>query len=30
MSDESPEGVNLDITSENKIVGIEILNTSKK
>ena len=37
LSDESPngaiemtEGVNLDTTSEGKIVGIEILNASKK
>lgn len=37
LGDESPEGVielsegvNLDITSEDKIVGIEILNASKK
>ena len=37
LGDETPEGVteisegiNLDITSENKIVGIEILNASKK
>lgn len=27
---EISEGVNLDTTSENKIVGIEILNASKK
>lgn len=27
---EISEGVNLDITPENKIVGIEILNASKK
>ncbi|MGO9014727.1 MAG: DUF2283 domain-containing protein [Dissulfurispiraceae bacterium] len=27
---EIAEGVNLDTTSENKIVGIEILNASKK
>lgn len=27
---EISEGVNLDTTSEDKIVGIEILNTSKK
>jgi uncharacterized protein YuzE len=27
---EMTEGVNLDTTSENKIVGIEILNASKK
>ncbi len=27
---EITEGVNLDTTSENKIVGIEILNASKK
>jgi len=37
LSEENPdgaieisEGVNLDITSNNKIVGIEILNASKK
>lgn len=37
LGDESPEGdieiaegVNLDTTSEDKIVGIEILNASKK
>lgn len=37
MSDETPEGVieisdgvNLDTTSEDRIVGIEILNASKK
>jgi uncharacterized protein YuzE len=37
LGDETPEGVieisegvNLDTTSENKIVGIEILNASKK
>ena len=37
MADETPEGVieisegvNLDTTSEDKIVGIEILNASKK
>ncbi|MBM3334728.1 DUF2283 domain-containing protein [Candidatus Sumerlaeota bacterium] len=27
---EISEGVNLDMTSENKIVGIEILNASRK
>lgn len=27
---ETSEGVNLDTTSENKIVGIEILNASKR
>jgi uncharacterized protein YuzE len=30
LSDETPEGVNLDTTSEDKIVGIEILDASKK
>ena len=37
LSDDAPdgvweisEGVNIDITSEDKIVGIEILNASKK
>jgi len=30
LGDETPEGVNLDTTSEDKIVGIEILHASKK
>ena len=30
LSDEAPEGVNLDTTSENEIVGIEILDASNK
>jgi len=30
LGDDSPEGVNIDTTAEDKIVGIEILNASRK
>ncbi len=30
LDDDSPEGVNIDTTAEDKIVGIEILNASRK
>ena len=30
LGNETPEGVNLDTTSEGKLVGIEILNASQK